>query len=409
MRRKSLTLAAFLFGILWSGLGIAQAAMIDDLIARFEGQYRGEVLGSEVGRPTEGTLVMHTFVRGIEAPAFGDNIVYLEQRYGGPEGSITRQRIFAFNEDRQGVVTTAYDFPDGAKYARSDAVPQRLAALTPDDMYSFPEGCRIRWSKENNTYVGAVKRTDCRIESRGGRGDVFVDMVYRLPTDAYTLFEQGFNASDIFLFGTATAHVHKRLPKKDLDAEADRILAAFEGAFENRPVVNKDGNDNLRIGGLYTQARRVDLPAFGTRVMYLESAQGGLGGDVKRQRIISFDDDPERTANVMLSYTFTDSAAFVGAHKNPKMLSGLTPADMGLFPTGCEMIWGEQTGVLVGNIHRTTCILPNENPGKSRHITFEYMLDGESMHLWEAGYTPGGMFSFGTLSGLRFPRVRDRW
>lgn len=389
--------------------GFAQASNIDDIMARFEGQYRGKVSGTEVGRPAEGVLVMHTFVRRIAAPAFGQNVVYLEQRYGGPEGDITRQRVFSFEEDNQGIVTTAYDFPDGAKYARADAVPQRLNDLTPADMYSFPTGCRIRWSKDNGQYAGTVKRADCRIESRSGRGDVFVDMVYQLSDDAYTLFEQGFNESGSFLFGTPAAHVHHRLPRKNLDAEAERILTAFEGAFENRPVVDGAGRDNLMIGSLYTQVRRVNLPTFGSRVMYMEFARGGPDGDVMRQRIISFDDDPNRPSNVMLTYNFPDGEAYRGAHKDPSKLDGLTPDDLDLFETGCELIWREREGVLIGSAHRATCHILNERVQAWRHVSFEYMLDGDSMHLWEHGYNPEGMFLFGTQTPLRFPRIRNAW
>ncbi|MBT4740163.1 MAG: hypothetical protein HOH20_00390 [Rhodospirillaceae bacterium] len=388
---------------------LVEAATVGDIIDRFEGEYSGVVPGAEVGRSDDGLLTMHTFVRRVDQAAFGTDVVYLEQRYGGPGGSITRQRIMAFEQDSEGVATTAYDFYNGAKYARADAAPGRLADLSPDKMYNFPEGCRVRWTEEEGTFVGTVTRQRCEIVSRSDRGNVFVDMVYQVSDDAYTLFEQGFNASGQFLFGTKTGHSHRRLPERDLDVELEQILSAFEGAFKNRshdPTVTHQTNV---IGNMYTNVRAVDLPAFGGKAQYMEFRRGGPDGAVIRQRLNVFNIDPNRAANVMESYEFGDGAAYAGAFADPEKLRGLTPEDLQPLVTGCELIWSTVRSVLTGVSDRTICHRFNERLQVWRHVSFVFLLDGESMHLWEHSYAPEGNLIFGSSVPIRFTRVRSGW
>ncbi|MDG2241872.1 MAG: CpcT/CpeT family chromophore lyase [Rhodospirillaceae bacterium] len=387
----------------------AEAATIADIINRFEGEYTGVVPGSEVGRPEDGSLIMHSFVGRVDLPAFGNDVIYLEQRYGGPEGSITRQRIMAFSQDDQGIVTRAYDFLEGAKYVRADAVPARVASLSPDAMYNFPEGCRIRWTEDGDGFVGEVNRQGCEIVSRSGRGNVFVDMVYRLTGDSYSLFEQGFDASDRFLFGTNAPHRHQHLPKRDLDEELEQILSAFEGGFENLPHDPAVTAHSNIIGNLYTHVRRVNLPAFGTHVQYIEFTRGGPDGAVVRQRLNVFDSNPNRRANVMVSYEFQDGSAYAGAYADPAKLNGLKPQDLEPLVTGCELIWSTVRGVLTGVSDRTICHRFNERLQVWRHVSFVFLLDGESMHLWEHSYSPEGNLIFGSPLPIRFPRVRSGW
>ncbi|NKB45360.1 MAG: hypothetical protein GKS03_13895 [Alphaproteobacteria bacterium] len=405
MNRLFFLVIAFVAGI----SSLVEAATVGNIIDRFEGEYTGLVPGAEVGRSVDGLLTMHTFVRRVAQPAFGDDVVYLEQRYGGPEGSITRQRIMVFDEDAEGIVTTAYDFFDGAKYARADAAPERLAGLSPEKMYNFPEGCRIRWLEEDSGYVGTVTRQHCEIVSRSDRGNVFVDMVYRISGDAYTLFEQGFNASDRFLFGTKTAHSHRRLPRRELDTELENILSAFEGSFKNRPHDPTVTRQTNVIGNLYTNVRTVHLPAFGGKTQYMEFRRGGPDGAVIRQRLNVFDTDPNRVANVMESYEFGDGAAFSGAFADPAKLNGLKPSDLQPLVTGCEIIWSTVSDVLTGISDRTTCHRFNERLQVWRHVSYVFLLDNESMHLWEHSYAPEGNLIFGSSVPIRFPRVRSNW
>ena len=276
-------------------------------------------------------------------------------------------------------------------------------------MYSFPEGCRILWTEDNGAFVGTVPRQRCEIVSRGDLGNVFVDIVYRVSGNAYTLFEQGFNASGQFLFGTKTAYDHRRLPKRDLDAELENIFSAFEGAFKNRPYDPALAPQSNVIGNLYTNVRTVDLPAFNGKAQYMEFRRGGPEGAVIRQRLNVFSDDPSRIANVMESYEFGDGAAYAGAHEDPKKLQGLTPKDLQPLVTGCELIWSNVRGVLTGVSDRNICHRFNERLQVWRHVSFVFLLDGESMHLWEHSYAPDGNLVFGSSVPIRFPRVRSGW
>ncbi|MBT7451916.1 MAG: hypothetical protein HN793_13860, partial [Rhodospirillaceae bacterium] len=204
-------------------------------------------------------------------------------------------------------------------------------------------------------------------------------------------------------------HSHRRLPMRDLNVELEQILSAFEGAFKNRPHDPTVTRQTNVIGNMYTNVRAVDLPAFGGKAQYMEFRRGGPDGAVIRQRLNVFNTDPNRAANVMESYEFGDGAAYAGAFADPEKLRGLTPEDLQPLVTGCELIWSTVRSVLTGVSDRTICHRFNERLQVWRHVSFVFLLDGESMHLWEHSYAPEGNLIFGSSVPIRFTRVRSGW
>ncbi len=358
--------------VLWAKTSFALSP--ESIISRLEGEYGGQ--------ETTQTAPRHVFAGKIEAPSFGKETLYFELRQGGPEGTIERQHLIVFKEDDSGVYSTTYTLLEGTKYARSDAIPARIAALTPHNSAVSQNICRTRWSEENGFVLSQTQDPDCPIAT--------------LKADSNSLIVE--------------QQTLTRTANKNLDAQAAQIFHAFEGAFERHPEsVSETSDSEKELRSLYTLARQVDVPAFGTQVMYMELRLGGLDGKVEMQRLISFEDAPGRPANIMRSYNFRPGNTYAGAHLNPSVLVDLKPDDLDPLPLGCEHIWHEQAGVLIGSVKQETCHIHIPSMDMWRYVSQEYMLDEESLYMWEQGFDPEGNLRFGTAIPLRYPRVKMSW
>lgn len=142
---------------------------------------------------TAGPIQPYVMIRQVDLPSFGEAVVYMEIRNQTRTGPAIRQRIFAFddNTDRAQNQIQSYDFlGDGwAPYVGAYDEPSKLAALTPDQMYRFPEGCEIVWRREVNDFVGEVTKDRCHISSRRNGALVHADMIFTVSEKSFDQFE----------------------------------------------------------------------------------------------------------------------------------------------------------------------------------------------------------------------------
>jgi hypothetical protein len=191
-----------------AGLSAARAeeldARVDFIIARFEGEYTGTFPGLFAGEPNTPSVKMWAAVKRVELPQFSARAVYMEMRRDGPQGKIARQRIFAFNDDadRERNWALSYDFPDGAPYAGAHKNPGVLAALNPQDMRLFPEGCELHAFVEGDAFTLTAHKETCRIVNRESSAPRYVTLQFVIKDDGFTMAEQGFDDDGKFLFGT---------------------------------------------------------------------------------------------------------------------------------------------------------------------------------------------------------------
>ncbi len=121
---------------------------------------------------------------------------------------------------------------------------------------------------------------------------------------------------------------------EQLERDFIRFLELWGGSYDNRRHTRPEsaqgipGNEALRV-----EMRRVELPAFGQHVFYVEWQSLDDATKVFRQRIyVPRIDERERTLRLGLYIWPADRADFIertrGAHLDPKRLIGVTPADM---------------------------------------------------------------------------------
>ena len=152
------TLAAMLSGS-WSNTAQYQAAP--------------EALRREpaAGHPYDWLDLQHARFLPVAPPAIDGAAIYLEWRSGGPEGPVSRQRLWVFQTGPDGRLA-GMDFHalrEPERWAGRDD-PGDFAGLMPGDLVSYPPSCRLTARDGlGDTTVLLVSEEDCRIKAQSGR------------------------------------------------------------------------------------------------------------------------------------------------------------------------------------------------------------------------------------------------
>lgn len=123
-----------------------------------------------------------TFAR-VEAPALGPAVVYLEWRSGGPEGPLSRQRLWSFRRDETGALRMDFfTLREPEKWA--GAAPAAFHAITPADVIGYGPTCGLTVTpKGPSAWDARIEPQDCRITARqSGRTMGIAARVTLMPT-----------------------------------------------------------------------------------------------------------------------------------------------------------------------------------------------------------------------------------
>ncbi len=162
-----------LTAVLAAAASMAGAGEPASLAGDFDNLAQVRALPHGVARePTPGQpWVDHQFARFIPfaAPALGEQVYYLEWRAGGPEGPVSRQRVWAFLP-RRGEVTPMrfYTLARGEDWAAAAADPAALAALSTQALLAYPEGCEVLFApaRDGGLLTGEIPAGACSIVAR---------------------------------------------------------------------------------------------------------------------------------------------------------------------------------------------------------------------------------------------------
>lgn len=171
----------------------------------------------------------------------------------------------------------------------------------------------------------------------------------------------------------------------------------WPGAFAKRPDV-----DEVPAWAVW---KRVPLPAFGSRVFFMEIREGGPAGRVLRQRIVEVSDDPYRSHNYLLNYFLLDFDRFSRADLDPSKLAGLTREGLPQRTRGCQSnIIGDGDGFQVGS-DKASCVFLYPD-GKARYNEFRFRFAPEGFTFFEAAYDIDGTFLAGAKRPMVFTRIK---
>jgi len=123
------------------------------------------------GHPYDWLDLQHARFLPVAAPSINGEAVYLEWRSGGPEGPVSRQRLWVFHAGPDGRLTGMdfYALREPQRWEGHDT-PDVFTALAPEDLVGYPPSCRLTARDGfGETTVLFVSDTDCRITAQSGR------------------------------------------------------------------------------------------------------------------------------------------------------------------------------------------------------------------------------------------------
>lgn len=196
-----------------------------------------------------------------------------------------------------------------------------------------------------------------------------------------------------------------------LNADLELLISWFEGRFDNDREVFFAEEAGIpeegRNGRIHSIFRKVDLPAFGEHVFYVEQYAGGDPQNIYRQRIYRFVADAEANAIRLDIYAPDDAASLRGAWRDPSLLDGLTPADTVSYP-GCEVYWRRRENQFVGETVRGACVVQSRQSGRTLVIEDDLVLTPDAIWIRDRAQTSEGEYVYGNRMELPHRLLRAR-
>lgn len=140
-----------------------------------------------------------------------------------------------------------------------------------------------------------------------------------------------------------------------LEQDLAQIMAWWPGTYKNdrqvAEIEERMGEENFtgevwRIDGsgmggylnVTSHYIRLDAPAIGDNVLYVEEYRDGQPDETYRQRVYTLSIDEEEQAIRVNLANFTDREKYIGAYRDISVLDGITADDIAPFPPVCDLI-----------------------------------------------------------------------
>lgn len=144
----------------------------------------------------------------IYAPFISDHVFFNEEtalRDG--RAVVTSQRVVAFEVIDKQIVQASYLLTEPARWRAGLAHPELFKGLMEADLRLLA-GCEMLWVKDQERFVGANDRKNCR-SSRPGSGLAFLDARAEVTADDYARSERWFDAAGRELGGAGSESLER--------------------------------------------------------------------------------------------------------------------------------------------------------------------------------------------------------
>jgi hypothetical protein len=211
----------------------------------------------------------------------------------------------------------------------------------------------------------------------------------------------------VFLAVMPTVAATERAP--DLAADLELMMTWFEGEFDNNLQVLEEKEDppEQPHEWIHSIFKRVDLPAFGDNVYYVEQYGDGDPSKIYRSRLYSFGLDEEEGAIELVIYRFADQGTAAGAQEDPSKLEGMTPQNLTTIP-GCEVYWRREEDRFVGSVKEGACRVASRRSGKTLVISDDLVLTPDEIWISDRAEDEDGNWVFGNKAGIHHKLARAR-
>lgn len=135
----------------------------------------------------------------------------------------------------------------------------------------------------------------------------------------------------------------------------------FEGEFDNEGQLWFEADPRSatpeaeRHERLHTLHRRIDAPAFGDHVFYVEEYRDNDPAQIVRQRLVTFRSDPAAGGIRMQQGFFRKAERFQGGFADPVRFARLKPRQV-FFMNECDVIWRREASQFKGAMKPKACV-----------------------------------------------------
>ncbi len=226
------------------------------------------------------------------------------------------------------------------------------------------------------------------------------------------LFMKALGAAALGIAAALAAPAHARpVPEPVMARDLADFLDWFEGRFDNDRQVFFAAElgvpEDARHERIHSVFRKVELPAFGEHVFYVEQYSGADASNIYRQRIYVFTPSAE-TGEIRLDiHAPRDPARLAGAHLDPARLQGLTPDQATAFPQ-CAVYWRRQENQFIGETRRGECRVVSQRSGQTLLIEDDLVLTPDAIWIRDRAETEDGTYVYGNRAGIAHQLRRAR-
>ncbi len=196
-----------------------------------------------------------------------------------------------------------------------------------------------------------------------------------------------------------------------LQQDFQLFLRWFEGRFDNDRQVffERDLNvpEDARHERIHSIFRRVQLPAFGEQVFYVEQYLDGDPARVYRQRIYVMSLDQAQNAIRLTIHIPNHPEALRGAYSEPTLLRGLAP-EQTTTHAGCDVLWRRQENQFVGAVPEGSCRVTSSRSGRTLVISDDLVLTQDAIWIHDRAEDEQGQYVYGNRAGVPHQLRRPR-
>ncbi|MFK7828794.1 MAG: chromophore lyase CpcT/CpeT [Congregibacter sp.] len=184
----------------------------------------------------------------------------------------------------------------------------------------------------------------------------------------------------------------------NLEAELALFLAWFAGEFDNNEQVWQQRADGLAGEDLHERIHHrfvpIPMPQLGEQVFFVLQTLNDDLEQVYRQRIYSFDVQPEVDAIRLTIYRMQDEERYRNAWQDPSLLESLS-VDMLSTVSGCEVYWRYNGEFFDGTMTPGACHFTSPRSGKEIYITDTLRLTESEIWIGDKAEDADGNYVFG--------------
>lgn len=185
------------------------------------------------------------------------------------------------------------------------------------------------------------------------------------------------------------------------DQELNELIALYVGSYLSKP------NEGARDGRpIFLHVVAVDPPPGHSHALYAEMRHDSADGELYRQNLLLFDEDPARSVNSAASLAFSDREAAAALVLQPDLVATGRLHTVPALGPGCDMQFKREGSGYLGRIDPATCVITGKR-GDIRRIEAQTLLRRDAIEQLERGYSADGKLMFGNPDGVRYvwPRI----